>query len=241
VTTIFSDDDFEQLEAWLQRRRTGIFDIVVLEGFLTAVVIGPNTISPMLWLPKVWGKGKPQFKDLEELNRFVALVMGLYNEIAGCFEQDPAAFKPSFYERPLNDETVIIVDEWCEGFIKGMRVDTEGWKPLKRERRDLLKPMELFGTRAGWRKLRRRAAKPRCTRRGRCASRRPCARSMPSGYLTGGPCRRRQRMPFDTDGEPCTVVLAKVVQGLSGNEILSGVGQRLTAARRSDCLRAPTT
>ena len=153
MTTIFSDDDFEQLEAWLQRRRTGIFDIVVLEGFLTAVVIGPNTISPMLWLPKVWGKGKPQFKDLEELNRFVALVMGLYNEIAGCFEQDPAAFKPSFYERPFNDETVIIVDEWCEGFIKGMRVDTEGWKPLKRERRDLLKPMELFGTRAGWLKL----------------------------------------------------------------------------------------
>jgi hypothetical protein len=34
-----------------------------------------------------------------------------------------------------------------------MRVDAEGWKPLKRERPDLLKPMELFGTRAGWRKL----------------------------------------------------------------------------------------
>jgi uncharacterized protein len=79
--------------------------------------------------------------------------MGLYNEIAACFELDPDSFEPSFYERPLNDKTVIIVDEWCEGFIKGMRVDTEGWKPLKRERRDLLKPMELFGTRAGWRKL----------------------------------------------------------------------------------------
>ena len=39
------------------------------------------------------------------------------------------------------------------GFIKGMRVDAEGWKPLKRERPDLLKPMELLGTRAGWRKL----------------------------------------------------------------------------------------
>jgi uncharacterized protein len=149
----FSDNDFEQLAAWLQRRHSGILDIVTLEGFLTAILIGPNTISPMLWLPKVWGKGKPRFKDLEELNRFVALVMGLYNEIAGCFEQDPAAFAPSFYERPLNDKTVIIVDEWCEGFIKGIRVDREGWKPLKRERPDLLKPMELFGTRAGWRKL----------------------------------------------------------------------------------------
>jgi len=149
----FSDDDFEQLDAWLLKRARGICDIVTLEGFLTAIVIGPNAISPMLWLPKVWGKGKPQFKDLEELNRFVALVMGFYNEIAGCFEQDPDAFEPSFYERPFNDKTVIIVDEWCDGFIKGMRVDSEGWKRLRRERADLLKPMELFGTRAGWRKL----------------------------------------------------------------------------------------
>jgi uncharacterized protein len=150
---LFSDDDFEQLNAWLLRRARGICEIVTLEGFLTAIVIAPNTISPMLWLPKVWGKGKPQFKDLEELNHFTALVMGLYNEIAGCFEQNHAAFEPSFYERRFDDQTVVIVDEWCDGFIKGMRLDSEGWKALKRERPELLKPIELFGTRAGWRKL----------------------------------------------------------------------------------------
>jgi uncharacterized protein len=153
VSAPFCDDDFELLDTWLRKRRSGICEVVTLEGFLTALGIGPNTIAPQLWLSKVWGKGKPQFKNLEKLNHFAALVMGLYNEIAGCFEQDPAAFEPSFYKRPLDDETVIIVDEWCEGFIKGMRLDTEGWKPLRRERSDLLKPVELFGTRAGWRKL----------------------------------------------------------------------------------------
>jgi uncharacterized protein len=150
---LFSDDDFEQLNAWLLKRAREICDIVTLEGFLTAIVIGRDTISPMLWLSKVWGKGKPQFKDLGELNHFTALVMGLYNEIAGCFEQDSASFEPSFYEQRYDDQTVVIVDEWCEGFIKGMRLDTEGWKPLKRERPELLRPIELFGTRAGWRKL----------------------------------------------------------------------------------------
>jgi uncharacterized protein len=149
----FSENDFEQLDAWLLKRAQGICDIVTLEGFLTAILIGPNTISPNLWLPKVWGKGKPQFKDLEDLNRFVALVMGLYNELVGVFAQAPESFEPSFYEQPLNDKTVIIVDEWCEGFVKGMRIDAGGWKPLKRERPELLKPIELFGTRAGWRKL----------------------------------------------------------------------------------------
>ena len=149
----FSEDDFDQLNAWLLKRARGICDIVTLEGFLTAILIGPNTISPNVWLPKVWGKGKPQFKDLEDLNRFVSLVMGLYNELAGCFAHDPESFEPSFYEQPLNDKTVIIVDEWCDGFIKGMRIDPEGWKRLRRERPELLKPMELFGTRAGWRQL----------------------------------------------------------------------------------------
>src|SRR6266699_17878 len=78
----FSEEDFETLSDWLMRRRTGIFDIVELDGFLTA-----------------------------------------------------------------------IVDEWCIGFVRGMRMDTEAWKPLRQERPELIKPLELFGTRAGWREL----------------------------------------------------------------------------------------
>ena len=57
------------------------------------------------------------------------------------------------YEREMGGETVFIVDEWCWGFIKGVRLDTTGWKPLKRERPDLMKPLELFGTSAGFREL----------------------------------------------------------------------------------------
>ena len=37
--------------------------------------------------------------------------------------------------------------------MKGVRLDTAGWKPLKRERPELLKPIELFGTTAGFREV----------------------------------------------------------------------------------------
>jgi hypothetical protein len=37
--------------------------------------------------------------------------------------------------------------------MKGMGLDSPSWKPLKRERPDLLKPIELFGTRGVWREL----------------------------------------------------------------------------------------
>ena len=147
----FSDADFDALDTWLRSRRTGITDIVELEGFLTAIVIGPNTMLPSLWLPKVWGGKKPKFKDLAELNRFLAFVMAFYNDIVACFDADPDAFQPTFYERKVGRRTIMIVDEWCFGFFKGTRVDSAGWKPLKRERPELLKPLQLFGSPAGWR------------------------------------------------------------------------------------------
>lgn len=149
----FSDEDFETLSDWLLHRGKGITDIVELEGLLTAIVIGPNTLSPLTWLPKVWGGKHPDFKDLEEMNRFVALVMHFYNSIVLIFETSPEQFEPTFYERTIRGRTVFIVDEWCWGFMKGLRLNSVGWKPLKRECPELLKPLQLFGTSAGFREL----------------------------------------------------------------------------------------
>jgi uncharacterized protein len=149
----FTDAHHEELDEWLLRRRTGITDIVELEGFLTAIVIGPNTLSPMLWLPKVWGGKVPRFRDLEEMNRFVALLMGYYNDLVIWFETEPERFQPTFYERKLEGKKILIVDEWCVGFLKGMRLDSAAWKPLKKDRPELLKPLELFGSRAGWKEI----------------------------------------------------------------------------------------
>ena len=149
----FTNDEFEELAAWLERRSKGISDIVELEGLLTAVVIGPNWVHPTIWLAKVWGGKNPKFQDLEELNRFVGLVMGLHNDLALVFDQAPQQFRPTFYESKVQGRRVQIVDEWCTGFLKGMRLDAAGWKALKRERPELLKPIELFGSKAGWREL----------------------------------------------------------------------------------------
>jgi uncharacterized protein len=149
----FTEENYDELAAWLESRSKGIYDIVELEGLLTALVIGPNPISPMTWLPKIWGGKDPKFKDIEELNGFVALVMGLHNDLALIFDRAPEQFRPTFYESNVKGKRIQIVDEWCVGFLKGMRLDRAGWRPLKRERPELLKPIELFGSKAGWREL----------------------------------------------------------------------------------------
>ena len=135
------------------RRRTAITDIVELEGLLTAIIIGPTTLMPMAWLPKVWGGKQPSFKSPEEMNRFMALVMGYYNDIVVWFEQHPDRFQPSFYESMFEGKRVIVVDEWCVGFLKGIRLDAAAWKPLKKRRPELLKPIELFGSPRGWKEI----------------------------------------------------------------------------------------
>jgi len=149
----FSQRDFDTLAEWLLRRGKGIYDIVELEGYLTAIVIGPNTLSPLKWLPKVWGSVQPRFRDSTELNQFVGLVMGFYNDIALLFDRVPDKFRPTFYESKVDGKRVQVVDEWCMGFLKGMRLDAAAWKPLRQQRPDLLKPLQLFGTRAGWNEL----------------------------------------------------------------------------------------
>ena len=215
----FTNEDFQRLDEWLLRRRTGLLDAVMLEGFLTAIVIGPNTLMPMKWLPVVWGakpgahnlvpppdvglaqpsKGarrkQSHFRDLEQLNQFVALVMGLYNDIALHFDTDPGGFVPTFYESRVSRKRVIVVDEWCEGFMKGMRLDAAGWKQLGRERPELLRPFQLFGTRAGWRELAAGdEAKMHATWSVRVA---PAVRDIYAFWL---PRRRAQLAPLDPEG-----------------------------------------
>jgi uncharacterized protein len=149
----FSDQDFDLLEAWLMRRSKGITDIVELEGFLTAVVIGPVTLMPSVWLPKVLGGKSSGFRTEAEFGEFVRLVMGFYNVIVVWFDRDPEHFEPTFYESRVDGKRIFVVDEWCWGFMKGVRVNSAEWKPLKQERPELLRPIQLFGTTAGFREL----------------------------------------------------------------------------------------
>lgn len=146
---MFSVEDFDILNAWLCRRPTGIRDIITLEGFVTAIIIGPNTFSPGRWLPKVWGGRSPRFKNETEFHAFVDLVLTFHNDLVGSCEGDSPAFEPTFYVRGEGCEALVIVDEWCEGFIRGIALDPKGWQPLRRAHPELLRPMELFGTNGG--------------------------------------------------------------------------------------------
>ncbi len=132
-------------------------DVVTLEGFLTAIVIGPVTLSPAKWLSSIWGGEEqadtPQFRALEDFNHLVGLIMRLYNDVVFTFETEPEAFSPTFYKHTVKGKTYTIVDEWCDGFLQGMRLAQEAWQPMLDSNPEMLRPFKLFATPEGWAEL----------------------------------------------------------------------------------------
>ena len=150
----FTEEDFAELATWLagESMPEDALDITMLEGFLTAIVIGPRTPPPAEWLPRVWGASArpPAVPPGSTPDRSIALIVGFYNELVELFEHDADSFEPTFFQREVDGEMIVIPDEWCMGFIKGMDLDRPAWSSLQSEQPVLFEPIELFGTEAGW-------------------------------------------------------------------------------------------
>ncbi len=128
-------------------------DAVTLEGFLTAIAIGPVTVTPEQWLPQVLGSDPkdpmPEFPSIKILERVVNLIMRLYNSVLMIFEIAPEKFSPTFYIHEVKGKTYTIVDEWCSGFLQGIALARDVWQPLLDEKPSILRPFQLFATPEG--------------------------------------------------------------------------------------------
>jgi len=72
-----------------------------LDGFLTAIVVGPELIMPRAnGLSVIWGDEEPEFESGAQAETMIGLIMGRYNEIVAGFNADPERFEPIFWRRP---------------------------------------------------------------------------------------------------------------------------------------------
>jgi uncharacterized protein len=152
-----SDAELDELDAFLLSDATDdeAMDISMLDGFLTALAIGPNTLPPSRWLPVVWG-GTMTWESEAEAKKIMSLVFRHANDILFTLRGHPDEFEPLLYESSHQGRKIPIIDEWCAGFVRGMALDEEAWRPLidAEEGGDMLYPIMLYGTEAGWERLR---------------------------------------------------------------------------------------
>ena len=156
IANPLTDEELDELDEFLMSEATGedAMDISMLDGFLTALSIGPNNLPPSQWLPVVWG-GSMAWESQVQADRMTTQVLRHANDILLYLRDEPDTFEPLLYQREHEGKTVSIIDEWCTGFVRGIALDEDGWRPLMdtEEGEDVLYPILLYGTEAGWEEL----------------------------------------------------------------------------------------
>ncbi len=130
--TSLTDADLQRLDEFLSSDAVpeSAMDVSTLEGFLTALVIGPRMVMPSAWMPWVWdfeqGRKEAEFADLAQAQDVMGRVMGLMNRIADAFQHEPASFEPVFLR-----DSAWGAAEWCEGFLAAtQQFDAGEWAGL---------------------------------------------------------------------------------------------------------------
>jgi uncharacterized protein len=124
-----SESDLNYLDKWLSSDGSPPNSMMLsdLDGFLTAVAIGPDLIMPSEWLPVVWGGRAPEFKSQRQAQRIMETILGRYNEILHTLDTDPDALEPIFWSK---DDGTVIVEDWAMGFLDGIQLRLKHWVPL---------------------------------------------------------------------------------------------------------------
>lgn len=138
-------------EADTEGKDEGVLDISQLDGMFTAIVSGPVMIPPSQWLPAIWGDFEPVWESEDDFKKVLMLMMRHMNAIAAMLAEQPEDFEPIFFERKVKGKSYTIVDEWCEGYRRGVSLAAEAWDDGGQEMAILLTPIFAFTQSTHWR------------------------------------------------------------------------------------------
>lgn len=135
-STPLSDDEFDELEKFLlfEVDTEEVMTLDMADGFLHAIAIGPTTVHPSQWLPKIWGTTEtmPPMDSIEQLNHMLGLVMRHFNSIVAGLQGNPREVSP-YWSTMVYAESPQEYDDaeaWAYGFVEGMKLCWNDWQPL---------------------------------------------------------------------------------------------------------------
>lgn len=153
ITTL-SPQELEELDKFLMSDATSNETMMIdrLDGYLTAIVIGPKVFEAGEWLPRIWGptaENAPNFLKHEQEQRIHALILRHMSYTTLCFMRDPHEFEPLFGTCSASDDSTEQIDAemWAYGFMQGMALGLPEWKPMLKDATGeaLLRPIYLLG------------------------------------------------------------------------------------------------
>jgi uncharacterized protein len=133
-----AQDELTQLETFLTSDLTPedcMSSLEMIDGYMTAIVIGPEIVPQNQWIPYLLNPEKQQqdiFQSDEQAEEITDLLARHIGAIASQFENDPEEFLPLYemFSYAEDEERELAIEEWALGFILGMELAHEAWQPL---------------------------------------------------------------------------------------------------------------
>jgi uncharacterized protein len=121
-----TDTELDHLSAVLARfGDKHSMNLEQLDGFLAALICGPELVPPSKCLPMIWGN-RTVFEDASSAQEFLSLIMRHWNAIADTLNSGEV-----YLPLLLEDESGIAHgNDWASGFLRGMEFGKEDWTLL---------------------------------------------------------------------------------------------------------------
>lgn len=131
------DGQIERLADLLDQRAVPYkgFNLEALDGFVSALVVGPEQPPAAEWQPPVWGGKEPRWNDEAEAAEVAALLQGHWNMVSARVRHGdddlpdhlaPLLWLPEEPDTEQPDELDVGRD-WAFGFFRGVELREAGW------------------------------------------------------------------------------------------------------------------
>ncbi|MEV3826020.1 MULTISPECIES: UPF0149 family protein [Aeromonas] len=135
---------------WLEQRLMdygnddSMLSLSALDGFLTAVLSGPELVSLSQWWPVLWGSMPPEWSSEREMKRALDLIIGHMNILADTLCYQPEHFIPVLMANYVEGQEICNAEEWCFGYLRGMALGN--WPALSEALDRSLEVIRLHGS-----------------------------------------------------------------------------------------------
>lgn len=100
-------------------------NVEALDGFLCAVIVGPEVVMPTECLGPILGR-EPDFESRAEAEAFIELLMRHWNTIAMSIDEPPRhVYLPVMMRDPDRSTPG---NDWANGFLRGVSMRKDAWR-----------------------------------------------------------------------------------------------------------------
>lgn len=135
-----TEDDLAALDVFLLSDACddNTLSIDEAHGYLTALLVGPETVPEAEWMGEVWGE--PRFDTPADEEHLTGLLRRMHDDIADGLAKG-LTFEPLIVEEEEEGELFATYEGWCFGFMLGVERNEREWQPLPKDEQALLAPM----------------------------------------------------------------------------------------------------